>query len=74
VPPNVPNRSELYVTPETLRSSEAMSDVLVACASLAAEAGAGEIRLPCPSDCPLDPTRLDIIDRRFAFAWLRKRL
>jgi len=74
VPDNPPNRSELFVQPDALASPSAMSEILAECASLAAELGAEQIQLPCPSEIDLDTDKLDVIDRRFAFAWLRKRL
>jgi RNA polymerase sigma-70 factor, ECF subfamily len=74
VPPNAPNRAELYVPPEVLGSAPILTDILVECAALAGELGARQIELPCPSDVIVDPARLDILDRKFAFAWLRKRL
>jgi hypothetical protein len=74
VPPNVPNRAELYVQPEALFSPEAMGEVLAECAALAGEAGAREIPLPCPSEVAPDDADLEVLERRFAFAWLRKRL
>ena len=51
-----------------------MTAMLVECAALAGELGAEEIPLPCPSNLELAPDVLEVIDRRFAFAWLRKRL
>ncbi|KPK79527.1 MAG: hypothetical protein AMJ81_13085 [Phycisphaerae bacterium SM23_33] len=74
VPENPPNRSELFVQPETLTSPEMMGDILAECAALAGELGAEKIELPCPSELELDAGELDVLDRQFAFAWLRKRL
>ena len=74
VPENPPNHSEVYVEPGTLTSSEAMGQVLAECAVLAAEAGAKQIGLPCPSDLRLEEETLDIIERKFHWAWLRKKL
>ena len=51
-----------------------LTEILTECASLAGELGAEQIELPCPSEIALDTDKLDIIDRQFAFAWLRKRL
>ena len=72
VPPTVPNKSELYVQPEALRSAETISNILAECAAVAAELGAEQIELPCPGDVDLDGDVVDIVDRQFAFAWLRK--
>ncbi len=74
VPENPPNLSELFVQPGTLASPEQMSEILVECAALAGELDAEQIKLPCPSEMALDDDRLDVLDREFAFAWLRKRL
>jgi hypothetical protein len=74
MPPNVPNRAELYVPPDVLQSAPVMTEILAECAALADELGAQQIDLPCPSDMIPDPAGLDILDREFAFAWLRKRL
>jgi hypothetical protein len=74
VPGNPPNRSELFVEPGVLASPRLMTDVLVECAALARELGAERIQLPCPSDLRPDANRLNIIERSFAFAWLRKAL
>jgi RNA polymerase sigma-70 factor (ECF subfamily) len=74
VPPNAPNRAELYVPPESLRSGPVLTEVLAECAALAGELGARQIELPCPSDISIERGRLDVLDRQFAFAWLRKRL
>ena len=74
VPPIAPNKSELYVQPEALTSSELMSEILAECAAVAGELGAKEVELPCPGDVALDGTVVDIIARQFAFAWMRKRL
>ena len=74
VPANAPERAALWAEPAVLDSTEMMSDVLAECAALAGEAGAEEIRLPCPSDTELDESKVDVIDRAFAFAWMRKAL
>ena len=74
VPENPPNRSELYVEPDALTSAQAMTEILAECAALAGELGAGQIQLPCPSELELDSAKIDVIDRQFAFAWLRKSL
>ena len=73
-PAGIPNRSELYVEPKDLTSPELLSDVLDECLSVAFEAVAKEIQLPCPSDIAIDSGKVDVIDREFAFAWMRKRL
>ncbi len=74
VPPNIPTKSELFVTPQSLNSTEIMNDILEECTQLAGEAGAEVIQLPCPSNIRLDPEKVDVIGREFAFAWLRKTL
>jgi hypothetical protein len=51
-----------------------MTDVLVEGAAIAGEFGAESIELSCPSDMALVTDQLDIMDRQFAFAWLRKTL
>jgi len=71
---NPPNRSELFVEPKALKSSSMMTDILVEGSAIAGEFGADSVELSCPSDIHLDESRLDIIDREFAFAWLRKAL
>ena len=48
--------------------------VLAECAAAADELGAEEVELPCPGDLDLAPETVEVLDRRFAFAWLRKRL
>jgi RNA polymerase sigma factor (sigma-70 family) len=72
VPENVPNRSELYAEPTLLTSSADLSVLLEQCACIAAELGASEIYLPCPSELELDPNHVDVLDRKFAFSWFRK--
>jgi len=74
VPPNPPNSSELFVAAEALESTAMMGEILTECAAVAGELGAEEIALPCPSNLDLAPGKLEILGRRFAFAWLRKRL
>ena len=74
VPEYPPNRSELFVEPAALTTPAAMSEILAECAVIAGELGAEEIQLPCPSEVEPDADKLDVIDRQFAFAWLRKRL
>ena len=74
VPENPPNKSELYVEPAALTLAEAFTDILAECAALAGEAGAQDIQLPCPSEIELPAGRLEVLDRQFAFPWLRKRL
>ena len=73
-PPGIPNRSEFYVEPKVLTSPELLDDVLAECSSIAFEAGAKEIELPCPCDIKIDTGKLDVIEREFAFAWMRKHL
>jgi len=70
---DVPNKSELYVPPAALASSKIMTEILAECAALAGEIGAEQIPLPCPCDVDLG-AGLDVIERQFAFAWLRKRV
>jgi len=72
IPEHTPERSELYATPEVLESPDLMSDLFAVCAHLAAEAGAEQIPLPCPSPIELDAARIDISERAFRFAWFRK--
>jgi len=72
VPENVPNRSELYAEPTLLNSSAGLSILLEQCACIAAELGASETWLPCPSELELDPNHVDVLDRKFAFSWFRK--
>ena len=74
VPENPPDKSELYVEPDALTSPEKMTEILAECAALAAEAGAEQIPLPCPSEIEPAEGAVDVIDRQFAFAWLRKQL
>jgi hypothetical protein len=74
VPENPPTNSELYVEPDILESSPDMSAILRECAALAGEAGAEEIRLPCPSTTSLDTSKVKVQGRQFAFAWMRKEL
>ena len=74
VPPNVPNRAELYVSAECLDDARAVNEVLAEGAALAADAGADEIPLPVPCDVEIDPDRVVARDREFRFAWFRKRL
>ena len=71
VPPNAPNRTELYVESEALSSAEAMSAILAECAAIAAEHGAAQIELPLPGGLGAQPG-LEVLDRRFAYAWMRK--
>ncbi len=71
---DTPDKTELYATPEAMASPEKMSRILAECAAVAADAGAGQIMLSCPSEIDPDAKMLEIIDRGFAFAWLRKRL
>jgi len=73
VPEYPPDKCELFVQPEALESSAAMSEILTQCGALAGELGAEQIELPCPSEIELDREKLEVLDRRFAFAWLRKR-
>jgi hypothetical protein len=72
VPENIPNRSELYTEPALLTSSAGLSVLLEQCARIAAELGASEIWLPCPSELELDPNHVDVLERKFAFSWFRK--
>jgi GNAT superfamily N-acetyltransferase len=74
VPENPPNKSELFVEPRVLSSCGLVTEALEKCLSLAAELGAEQIQLPCPSDIQPNTDRLDIAEREFAFAWLRKGL
>jgi RNA polymerase sigma factor (sigma-70 family) len=74
VPQNVPTLSELHAEPALLTSGAKLSVLLEQCAHVAAELGASEIALPCPSELELDPNRVEVLDRRFAFSWLRKRI
>ena len=74
VPPNPPNRCELFVPAEALESTAMMNEILLECAAVAGELGAAEIPLPCPSTLELTSDVLEVLDRQFAFAWLRKRL
>ena len=74
VPENPPSASELYVEPRSLASASAMSEILAACANLAGEVGAEQLAFPCPSDIELDASKVDVIDRQFRYAWLRKKL
>lgn len=74
VPPNPPNRSELFVPPAALESATMMSEILAECAAVAGELGADQIELACPSSLDLDARKIEVLDRHFAFAWLRKRL
>ncbi len=74
VPPAKPVRTRLSVEPASLVSSDRMSAILGECAALAGEAGARELALPCPADVALDPRRVDVIQREYMFAWLRKKI
>jgi hypothetical protein len=74
VPENPPTKSEVFAEPKALTSAKAMGTILAECSKLAGETGAEQIALPCPSDVPLDQSGLDVLDRQFAFAWLRKPL
>jgi len=74
VPAHAPERAVLYVSPAALTSPEVMSTIIAESATLAGEAGADEIRLPCASDIELSPDLVDVTERKFAFAWMRKRL
>ena len=74
IPPGTPNRTELYAEPDVLASAEAMSEVLRNCAAIAAKHGATQIELPCPSDIEVDAGSLGVLERRFAYAWMRKPL
>jgi len=74
VPQHTPDHSELYAEPQALASSSTMSILIDECASLAGEFGAKEISFPCPSDIELDTSQVNVLDREFAFAWMRKEL
>ena len=74
VPPNKPGKSILYIGPQALTLPEAMTNILSECAALAGELGAEQLRFPCPSEIELGESRVDVIEREFAFAWFRKRL
>ncbi len=69
-----PNNAELYVTPAVMKSVPQFSALLRECACLAAEVGAQEILLPCPSDLVPDSEYVTVENREFAFAWFRKDL
>lgn len=69
-----PNRTELYAQPDVLSSAERMGELLTQCAAIAGTLGCYEIELPCPSGLSTLPESVHIVSRRFAFAWLRKRL
>ena len=69
-----PASADLFVSPKALESPEQTSEILRHCAYLAGEAGATQIRLPCPSGIALDPALVDVISREFGYAWMRKKL
>ena len=73
VPPNAPNRSELYVEPDALNSGAAMTSILAECAAVAGDHGADRMELPVPSRLETGPP-LEVLDRRFTYAWMRKEL
>ena len=73
-PSGIPNRSELYVEPKVLASPELLNEVLAESSSIALGAGAKEIQLPCPCNIKINPKKVDVIKRDFAFAWMRKSL
>jgi len=72
LPPYVRGGAELFASPEALQSSAAMSTILRDCVALAGETGAEEAGLPCPSNIEIEPSKVDVISREFAFAWMRK--
>lgn len=74
VPEHIPDHSELYAEPEALGSSSTMSMIISECANLAGQFGAGQMSFPCPSNLALDTSQLNVLDRRFAYAWMRKEL
>ena len=74
VPENPPCRCHLYASPGVLASSPAIGELLAECARLAGEAGARELDFPCPCDLELNPERVQVLAREFAFAWFRKSL
>ena len=74
VPPSKPVKSTLYAEPQALTSPDAMTEILAECAALVGELGAEQLGFPCPSEIELDESKVDVIERAFAFAWLRKRL
>ena len=73
-PQSPPNRTELYAQPDVLSSAERMGELLTQCAAIAGSLGSDEIELPCPSGLSTLLGSVHIVSRRFAFAWLRKRL
>lgn len=68
----IPEDTELFAPPEVINSSSLMSKLLREVAFIAGEAGANEIKLQCPSDVSIDTSMVDVRNREFAFAWLRK--
>jgi RNA polymerase sigma factor (sigma-70 family) len=69
-----PEECDLYAPPAALTSASFLTRILDVSAVLAARAGADEIPLPCPSDMQLENPQFRIIEREFAFAWMRKQL
>ena len=69
-----PTDCELYAPPAALTSPSLLTRILDVTAVLAAKAGADEIPLPCPSEMQLENPQFRIIEREFAFAWMRKQL
>ena len=48
--------------------------ILAESGAIAGELGAQAIQLPCPSEVRLATAQPEVLDREFAFAWLRKQL
>ena len=71
---DVPTECQVFAPPEALNSTPLMSKILREVAFLAAEAGVEEVSLPCPSDLELDTSVVDVVNREFCFAWMRKQL
>ena len=72
--PGIPNHSELYAEPELFVDPEMMNTLLANCAAVAREAGASEIQLPIPCEMEVDNSKIELKNRTFAYAWMRKRL
>lgn len=68
----VPTECELYGPPEALRSPELMAKILKECAYIAGTLGADQIPLPCPCDMTVDLSSVEVVGRKFQFAWFRK--
>lgn len=74
VPPEAPDRADVFVVPATLTSPARMTRLLAECAYQADRLGAETVRLPCPGDITPDSARVEMLDREFGVAWLRKHL